>query len=96
MERSINTVTNKHANIVPVVDSDYCTGCGKCEHACITEEAAIFVLPRDKSTGKVSEHYIKSWLKSDEKRIKRDGYGVESTDDSSTIDYLNDDVLIDE
>lgn len=31
---------------VPTVHSDACTGCGKCEHACITPEASIKVFPR--------------------------------------------------
>lgn len=30
----------------PVVDPDVCTGCGKCEHACIAPSAAIRVIPR--------------------------------------------------
>ncbi len=30
---------------IPVVHSGACTGCGKCEHACVLEEAAIKVLP---------------------------------------------------
>jgi ferredoxin-type protein NapG len=27
------------------VHADKCTGCGKCEHGCVTEEASIKVLP---------------------------------------------------
>ena len=30
---------------IPVVHSEKCTGCGKCEKACILEEAAIKVFP---------------------------------------------------
>jgi ferredoxin-type protein NapG len=29
----------------PTVHPSACTGCGKCEHACVTEEASIKVLP---------------------------------------------------
>jgi ferredoxin-type protein NapG len=29
---------------LPTVHSDLCTGCGKCEHACVLEEAAIKVV----------------------------------------------------
>ena len=29
----------------PTVHPAACTGCGKCEHACVTEEASIKVLP---------------------------------------------------
>lgn len=31
----------------PTVHRDKCTGCGKCEQACVTAEASIKVLPRD-------------------------------------------------
>lgn len=31
----------------PTVHRDKCTGCGKCEEACVTAEASIKVLPRD-------------------------------------------------
>lgn len=31
----------------PTVYRDKCTGCGKCEQACVTAEASIKVLPRD-------------------------------------------------
>jgi len=40
-----------------MVDADYCTGCGLCEYACVTEEPAILVLPRDVALGKAGEHY---------------------------------------
>jgi len=62
--------TGKHAFFLPVVDSDQCTGCGMCEHACILEEAAIRVLPRDLAKGKLGEHYRFGWK--EEARISRD------------------------
>jgi ferredoxin-type protein NapG len=31
----------------PTVHPQACTGCGKCEHACVTKEASIKVLPLD-------------------------------------------------
>jgi len=62
--------TGKHAFFLPVVDSEYCTGCGKCEHACILEEAAISVLPRDLVQGKLGDHYRFDW--EEEPRISRD------------------------
>jgi len=62
--------TGRHAFFLPVVDSDHCTGCGMCEHACILEEAAIRVLPRDLAKGKLGEHYRFGWK--EEARISRD------------------------
>jgi ferredoxin-type protein NapG len=63
--------TGKHAFFLPVVDSDHCTGCGMCEHACILEEAAIRVLPRDLAKGKLGgERYRFGWK--EEARISRD------------------------
>ncbi len=41
-----------NTRFLPTVNSNYCTGCGKCEQACVLEEAAIKVLPR--SLAKVS------------------------------------------
>lgn len=91
IKKEINTTTNKHANWIPVVNSNVCTGCGICEHVCVVEKAAIAILPRKLSTGKLSSHYIKSWEKSDEKRIETDPNLNEDKDDiNSALDYLND------
>jgi len=60
----------KHAFFLPVVDSSYCTGCGKCESACIIQEAAIKVLPLDVAKGELGEHYRFGWT--EEARISRD------------------------
>lgn len=65
-----NERTNKHAMLLPIVDSDICTGCGKCERACITEKAAIMVLPRDKALGSIGTNYIKGWEEKDEQRLE--------------------------
>ncbi len=48
---------SKHAMFVPMVHSAQCTGCGICENACPTEEAAIRVVPPDLVQGKLGEHY---------------------------------------
>jgi ferredoxin-type protein NapG len=42
MERRIS---NGRGYFEPTVHADKCTGCGKCEHDCVTEEASIKVLP---------------------------------------------------
>jgi len=65
-----NERTGKHAFLKPIVNSDICTGCGLCERACVTKEAAIIVLPREVALGKVGDHYIKGWDKEDEKRLE--------------------------
>jgi len=85
-----NERTGKHAFLKPRIHPDICTGCGKCEHACVTEKAAIFVLPREVAEGKAGNFYIKGWEKKDEDRLRTDT-------DESTIkgrtnddDYLND------
>lgn len=36
---------------VPTVHSSACTGCGKCEHACVPDVAAIRVVPREQAKG---------------------------------------------
>jgi ferredoxin-type protein NapG len=56
-----NARSGKHALFIPVVHSDQCTGCGKCEEACILEEAAIKVLPRHLAQGKIGDHYRLGW-----------------------------------
>jgi ferredoxin-type protein NapG len=50
-----------HDLVIPVVHPDRCTGCGKCEEACILEEAAIKVLPRHLLQGALGAHYPLVW-----------------------------------
>ncbi|MCW5213093.1 ferredoxin-type protein NapG, partial [Desulfobulbus sp. TB] len=45
LDLQVNQRTGVHTRFIPVVDSKYCTGCGKCERSCILENAAIKVLP---------------------------------------------------
>ena len=61
IEMQHNRRSGKHALFIPVVHSDACTGCGKCEKACILEEAAIKVLPIDLAKGLVGGHYRFGW-----------------------------------
>lgn len=56
-----NPRSGKHALFIPVVHSDACTGCGKCEKACILEQAAIKVLPLALAKGMLGEHYRLGW-----------------------------------
>ncbi len=61
LELRHNPRSGKHAMFIPVVHSDACTGCGKCEKACILEEAAIKVLPHKLAKGELGRHYRLGW-----------------------------------
>ncbi|MEN8175125.1 MAG: ferredoxin-type protein NapG [Pseudomonadota bacterium] len=61
LERQHNVRTGMHARYLPTVHSDTCTGCGKCEHACVLEEAAIKVLPEKVAKGRLGRHYRPGW-----------------------------------
>lgn len=52
---------SKHALFIPIVHSDACTGCGKCEHACVLDETAIKVLPQHLAKGELGKHYRLGW-----------------------------------
>ena len=92
LEYRKNERTGKHAYLLPVVDPDFCTGCGLCEHACVTEKAAIRVLPREIALGEVGKHYVKGWEKSDEARLKG-SKGIQTTvtprSKKSAVESLN-------
>ncbi len=62
LEPEPNSRTGKHARFLPTVHSSDCTGCGKCEQACVLEQAAIKVLPRELAKGEPGHHYRFSWL----------------------------------
>ncbi|MGA7979426.1 MAG: ferredoxin-type protein NapG [Chromatiaceae bacterium] len=65
LERHHNERSGKHALFIPVVHSDRCTGCGKCEEACILEQAAIKVLPMHLAKGELGRHYRLGWKQKD-------------------------------
>ena len=46
-----HNLLGRYAMFIPTVHSDQCTGCGKCEHACVLDAAAIRVLPRQLAKG---------------------------------------------
>ncbi|MBP6035189.1 MAG: ferredoxin-type protein NapG [Azonexus sp.] len=56
-----NTRTGRHTMFLPTVHSEHCTGCGKCEKACVLQEAAIRVLPAKLAKGALGEHYRLGW-----------------------------------
>lgn len=61
LELQHNPRSGKHAMFIPRVHSDACTGCGKCEQACILQQAAIKVLPVKIAKGDAGEHYRIGW-----------------------------------
>ena len=61
LEMLHNPRSGKHAFFIPTVHSDACTGCGKCEYACVLPEAAIKVLPIKLAKGSAAEHYRLGW-----------------------------------
>ncbi|MDR2689602.1 MAG: ferredoxin-type protein NapG [Azoarcus sp.] len=69
LERQHNARSDRHAMLLPTVHSAHCTGCGKCEAACVLDEAAIRVLPLPLAQGKLGAHYRKGW----EEREKHGG-----------------------
>lgn len=61
LELQHNRRSGTHAYFLPTVHSEACTGCGKCEHACVLDEAAIKVLPRTLAKGELGRHYRLGW-----------------------------------
>lgn len=94
LEFKRNDRTGKHAFLTPVVDGNICTGCGLCEHACVTKRPAIFVRPTKVARGDVGNHYIRGWDKQDEKRLRRQESIKNKQNRKSAQDYLNSDMGI--
>jgi ferredoxin-type protein NapG len=65
LEQQINPRTGKHALFIPVVHSEHCTGCGKCEKSCVLEAAAIKVFPIGIAKGAPGKHYRLGWIEKD-------------------------------
>ncbi len=61
LESIHNPRSDRHALLLPTVHSDHCTGCGKCEAACVLPEAAIKVMPVALAKGALPDHYRKGW-----------------------------------
>jgi len=92
VEYTRNDRTGMHAILGPVVHSDHCTGCGMCEHACVTKKASIYILPRKLALGESSDRYIRGWEARDEKRIENapiETRTMTPRSSKSPTDYLN-------
>lgn len=61
LETRHNPRSDRHALLLPTVHSDACTGCGKCEKACVLPQPAIRVLPRALAQGALPAHFRKGW-----------------------------------
>ncbi|MCP4433014.1 MAG: ferredoxin-type protein NapG [Gammaproteobacteria bacterium] len=61
LQHRSNERSEKHALFIPTIDPEHCTGCGKCEHACVLESAAIQVFPLTLVSGKPDQHYLFGW-----------------------------------
>lgn len=61
LEMKHNARSGKHALFIPTVHSDSCTGCGKCERACVLEDTAIRVMPYALAKGELGQHYRWGW-----------------------------------
>ncbi|MEA1914481.1 MAG: ferredoxin-type protein NapG [Campylobacterota bacterium] len=92
LEYRKNERTGKHAFLLPVIVPDVCTGCGLCERACVTEKAAVFILPRENALGKAGDYYIKGWDKKDEQRLQNAQEIKTKTklSERTAVDSLND------
>lgn len=95
IEYTKNTRTGKHSLMIPMVHSNICTGCGLCERACVTEKAAIFVLPKEVALGKAGDYYIKGWDEKSERKIRaahidKDVTTTTEISKRSALDSLND------
>lgn len=61
LDVQVNRRSGVHTLFIPVVHSKHCTGCGKCEHSCVLENAAIKVLPIEQARGELGKHYRLGW-----------------------------------
>lgn len=61
LEAHHNERTGRHAVFIPTVHADQCTGCGKCEKACVLDRPAIQVLSLERARGASDAHYRLGW-----------------------------------
>ncbi len=61
LEPQHNKRSGRHTIFVPVVHSEACTGCGKCERVCVLDTAAIKVFPRGLAKAELGRHYRLGW-----------------------------------
>jgi len=91
LEYAHNERTQKHAFFKPVVDANFCTGCGMCEQVCVTPKASIFVLPLDYGLGSSNEQYVEGWIEGKDKKLQNSTPQEYRQDSKKLNDYLNSD-----
>lgn len=87
-----NDRTGRHALLSPAVDSNHCTGCGICEHVCVTQKASITVLPIGLAKGESQARYLRGWAEQDEEKLRtlpEDTTTVTPKSVTPAVDYLN-------
>ena len=86
---------SKHAMFVPLVHSEACTGCGICEQACPTRQAAIRVLQPELVQGEIGDHYRLGWTV--DSPITQEFSATPGAGDGAAppagLDYLNEEPL---
>ena len=61
LELRHNERSGMHTLFIPTVNSEYCTGCGKCERVCVLPQPAIKVFPVAMAKGLSADHYRWGW-----------------------------------
>jgi ferredoxin-type protein NapG len=89
LEHVRNDRTGYHAKLIPTVHSDACTGCGKCEQACVLDVSAIKVIPTNLAMGKLGEHYQLGWEEVDRDLNNAPVEDVIPTDALESLNSLN-------
>lgn len=96
IEMKHNERTEKHAFFLPVVDNEFCVGCGKCEQACVTQKAAITILPQKFVLGQGGSNYVRGWDNKGEDKLKNAPTKNLPTpkQNQRALDYLNEGDLL--
>lgn len=96
IEMKHNERTEKHAFFLPVVDNEFCVGCGKCEQACVTQKAAITILAQKFVLGQGGSNYVRGWDNKGEDKLKNAPTKNLPTpkQNQRALDYLNEGDLL--